>query len=162
MPDWTTILKQHHSVAHPDDGFELVLVQPASDKELDALAAKLDIELPAEFRSFYLTHNGFGLSHESEPDAVSWFFKPLGQIESFADSVRNWFTETHKDYAARFFPFIDFENGDGLGYMADVSGGILDGLFCFEHECYKFDEDQDVNEFLTHAPITVQEFLSQT
>jgi hypothetical protein len=39
-----------------------------------------------------------------------------------------------------------------MGYGVDESSTVLDGLFCFEHESWEFDEDQDANELLIHMP----------
>jgi hypothetical protein len=160
MPDWVQIVESHHAKSHPNDGYRLVTRPSASHYTLDALKRSLGFEFPAEFRSLYLVFDGIGVSHRNEPDETWWLFLPTDQIESFCIDVRKWFRDTHEKYANRFFPFIDFANGDGMGYIVDEAGNPLDGLFCFEHESYRFDESQDVNEFLSHVPVSIEEFLA--
>jgi len=160
MANWSKIIAAHHAKAHANDGYALVTRPAASDEQLEQLAGSLGITLPGEFRDLYSTCNGFGVAGDAELDEPWWFFRPTDQIESFAGDVRDWFAETHQKFADRFFPFIDFANGDGIGYVVDESGAIIDGLFCFEHENYKFDAEQDVNEFITHSPVTIEEFLT--
>ncbi|MFO0913567.1 MAG: SMI1/KNR4 family protein [Pirellulales bacterium] len=159
-PDWLQIIESHHAKAHPNDGYNLVTRPPASRSQLDELGDALGIQFPVDFRSLYLTCNGVGVVHKDDPDKIWWLFRPAEEIEGFAADVRNWFRKTHNKYADRFFPFIDFSNGDGIGYVVDESGIIIDGLFCFEHEKYRFKADQDVNDFLSHAPVTIEEFLT--
>ncbi|SMP78246.1 SMI1 / KNR4 family (SUKH-1) [Neorhodopirellula lusitana] len=160
MPDWKTLVDQHHSMAHPDGEYNLVTGPPASDETLANLETALGFKLPPEFRSFYSSLDGFGIASADDPSDVSWFFRPCGQIDQFSNDVREWFKETHERCAKRFFPFIDWLNGDGIGYMLDESGDPIDGVFEFNHELYKFDSAQDVNEFLRHVPAGIQDFLS--
>ena len=161
MADWSIIIADQHSKAHPNDRCNLVAGPAATNQQLDELSESQGIALPQDFCELYLTHNGFGVADDDEPDKIWWFFRPTDQIADFANGMRSWFAKTHQKYADRFFPFIDFSNGDGIGYIVDESGLIMDGLSCFEHENYKFDEEQDVNEFITHAPVTIEEFLTQ-
>ena len=161
MPNWLKIIAGHHAKAHANDGYTLVTRPAASAEQLDRLAVSLGIALPSEFRELYSACNGFGVASDNELDKTWWLFRPTDQIESFAGDVRSWFAETHQSFANRFFPFIDFSNGDGIGYIVDESGAIIDGLFCFEHENYEFDAEQDVNEFITHSPVTIEEFLTR-
>jgi len=162
MPDWLRIVKSHHAKMHPSDGYNLVTRPPASDRELDDVSTTLGVEFPREFKSLFKTCNGFGVVHEEdEPDKIWWFLRPTDQLRSFVDGIRNAFPEVHEKHAKRFFPFIDFSNGDALGYLVDEAGIIIDGLFCFEHEFCRFDEEQDINEFLSHTPLSIEELLTQ-
>lgn len=147
-------------MAHPDGEYNLVTGPPASDETLANLETALGFKLPPEFRSFYSSLDGFGIASADDPNDVSWFFRPCEQIVQFSTDVRGWFKETHERCAKRFFPFIDWSNGDGIGYMLDESGEPIDGVFEFNHELYKFDSAQDVNEFLRHVPAGIQDFLS--
>ncbi len=161
MPDWLKIIEAHHTKTHPKDGYNLVIRPPVSPDQLDELGDTLGIQFPNDFRSLYMTCNGFGVMHQNDDTKrIWWLFRPAEEIESFMADIRDWFRETHNKYANRFFPFIDFSNGDGIGYLVEESGILIDGLFCFEHEKYRFKPDQDVNEFLTHEPITIETFLT--
>ena len=161
MPNWSKLIADNHAKAHADDGFNLITRLAATNIQLDELSESLGITWPTDFRELYSTFDGFGVATNDEPDKIWWFFRPANEIPKFADDVRNWFLKTHEKCAARFFPFIDFSNGDGIGYIVDDTGVIMDGLFCFEHEQYKFDEEQDVNEFIIHVAVNIEEFLTQ-
>lgn len=127
--------------------------------ELSAMERQLGIEFPQEFRDLYSTFNGIGLTSSDATEVEYWNFLPLHMIPDFAETIRNWFRETHPDAAARFVPFYDWKNGDGLGYLFDENGIAIPGLCNFEHELYGFDEDQDLDEFLEVVPVTIKEFL---
>lgn len=43
--------------------------------------------------------------------------------------------------------------------VTESAGILLPGLFCFEHEAYDYDEDQDANDFISSIPATIEEFL---
>lgn len=160
MPDWTQILNRHHAVAHAEDGYKLATQPGVSGADLDRLSDLLGINLPDEFREFYMTSNGFGVATDDNPNDACWLFRPLEDLPNFIDSVRSSFSETHPDLASRFFPFIDWDNGDGMGYLTETTDIILPGLFCFEHESYAYSADQDPDEFISVIPVTIEEFLS--
>ena len=161
MVDWLAIIRSYHAKAHANDGYRLVTGPPASNAALDALQEWAGFQLPDEFRSFYSVMDGFGIADDDRASAdTSWFFRPTDQIEPFTKEIRKWFQETHEAYALRFLSFIDFGNGDGMGYVEEEAGRPFDALFCFNHEAYRFDHDQDVNEFLEYLPVSLQEFLS--
>lgn len=161
MPNWSQIIESYQARAHANDGFRLMTFSPASQEVLDHLQDELGLELPAEFRSLYSEFDGIGVVHESEPEIIWWLFRPTDEIASFCDEIRARFEGTHEGYATRFFPFIDLANGDGIGYVTEESGLAMNGLFLFEHESYKHAESQDVNEFLSHLPMSIEEFLGQ-
>ena len=79
----------------------------------------------------------------------------------FFASTRSWFGETHPTVAKRFLPFIDWVNGDGMGYLVLDNGTIADGLFCFEHELFEHDEDQDPDEFIVKWNNSIFELLTE-
>jgi len=160
MPDWAKILHDLHAVAHGDDELTLATQPGAGDDELDRLADRLGIALPEEFRDFYRTFNGYGVAPDNDPSDVCWLIQPLEKLPDFIDFTRSSFDGTHPDVAARFFPFIDWANGDGMGYLTETAGIVLPGLFCFEHESYEYDANQDPDEFIAAIPVTIEEFLS--
>lgn len=161
MPNWSQLAKSYLEKSDPDGLFKIVTGPPASAEALGALEAQLGFELPQEFRSLYSVMDGIGHFPDGEPEETIWLFYPTGQIGSLCDRAREWFGETHEDYANRFFPFIDWNNGDSMGYFLDDSGQPMDGLFCLEHELYGHDEAQDVNEFLSCWAESIKEVLTQ-
>lgn len=159
MTKWEAIVTAHHKRAHPGDGFELFTKPGVAEKDLRSMEKRLGFQFPTELREFYSDLNGFGVRSAVSPDEVYWFIRPLEELPDFAETIRHWFQETHPDIASRFFPFVDWANGDGIGYLVDSTGEVLPGLVSFEHESYDFDEDQEVEEFLTTVPISIEEFL---
>lgn len=160
MTDWFRVFNKYYAVAHADEEYTMVTQPGVSAEELDQMAGRLGINLPDEFCDLYMATNGFGIATDDEPDDIWWLFHPLDDLPNFIDSMRDWFADTHPDVASRFFPFIDFANGDSMGYLTETVGSILPGLFCFEHESYEHDEDQDVDEFLSSIPVTIEELLT--
>jgi hypothetical protein len=160
MTNWDRVVRSHHARAHQHDGFEFASNPGATPAELASFEAGLDAKLPAEFHGLYSAFNGFGVRSADDPSAVHWFARPLGELPQFMTQIRAWFGDTHAELAARFFPFIDWANGDGLGYLADSKGQALPGLHMFEHEAYRCDPHQDAEEFFSHAPISIEEFLN--
>ncbi len=159
MPDWAQILKDQHAAAHSDDGYLLATQPGVSSDQLDEMADQLGIDLPEEFRELYSTSNGFGVATAQDPSEAFWLFRPLQQLPEFIDSVRSGFEATHPEAAARFFPFIDWGDGDSMGYQTETAGILLPGLFCFEHESYQHTADQAPEDFLASFPVTIEEFL---
>ena len=160
MADWEGIVRLHHERAHAGDGFELVTNPGVAEEDLGLMERRLGFQFPAELRGFYSTFNGFGVQSSDSPGSVYWFIRPLEELPEFAETIRHWFQETHPDIAARYFPFVDWANGDGIGYLVDSEGQVLPGLYGFEHESYSFDEEQGAEEFLIEVPISIEEFLN--
>jgi hypothetical protein len=160
MVNWTKVITDHHNWAHaPDDGFDLITKAPASQQQLAELASRLGIILPKEIVSLYRTCNGFGVQSPNTPDMDSWFLVPVERVPEFTEQIRSWFRDTHPDVAARFFPFFDWANGDGMGYLFDADGNLQEGLYNFEHEEYERDENQGADEFLLSIDVSIEEFL---
>lgn len=160
MTKWETIVRLHHERAHSGDGFELFTGPGVAEINIKALENRLGFRFPTELREFYSDLNGFGVRSAASPDEVYWFVRPLEELPEFAETIRHWFQETHPDIAGRFFPFVDWANGDGIGYLVSSTGEVMPGLVSFEHESYDFDEGQDYEEFLTTVPISLEEFLN--
>ena len=158
MRDWIKLIGEVHAQSH-GDSMELVTQPGARPDILNDLATRLEIEFPDEFVELYSVCNGSGIRSPGASDAC-WFFRPAEEIIDFTEQLRGWFSKTHGKFASRFVPFIDFMNGDGIGYGLDADRSVIDGLICFEHERYRFDADQDVNEFLVHKPASIADFLN--
>ena len=159
MHDWRAVIIEYDCKTPVQPGETLLIRDAASVAEIDELQQNFGFQLPDEFRSLYLQCDGFGQTYETE-DEVWWFFHRVEQIPDFARETRNWFVESHPDIANRFFPFIDWSNGDRMGYVLDEKGELLDGLFCFEHENYEFDEEQDSEEFIVKWNNSILELLT--
>ena len=159
MPDWKKIVTRHHSVAHADDDYRLETGNGASPESITKIGNELGLVFPEEFASLYQTFNGIGVSSEHDDD-IWWLFCPLEQLPEFGMSIRDSFSEYHPNIAERFFPFIDWANGVGTGYLLDEGGRVFAGMYTFEHEALDYDEDQDPEEFLTSLPVSIEEFLS--
>lgn len=159
MANWDSIIKSHHKRAHRRDGFEFACNPGAAAAELRSLEQRLGLELPAEFHELYATFDGFGVKSPEGLGNVYWFARPLNELPQFMEDIRGWFRKTHANVAERFFPFIDWANGDGLGYMADAQSRVLPGVYCFQHDSYEFRADQDADEFLRHAPVSLEKFF---
>ena len=159
MQQWRQTISEHHSRVHVQPGDKLLIRDGSTSDRLDTLQESLCFDLPEEFRSLYLQCDGFGLTYEDN-EQEWWFCHPLGQIPDFADQTRKWFEATHPEAAARFFPFIDWGNGDGMGYLLGEDGKKLNGLYCFEHENYEFDAEQEIEEFVVKWNNTIHELLT--
>jgi hypothetical protein len=48
-----------------------------------------------------------------------------------------------------------------MGYMLNDDGEIHDGLYCFEHENYEFEKDQEIDEFVIKWNNTIYELLTE-
>jgi len=159
MYDWRKIISEHHHRVHvqPDD--TLIIRDGAATDSIDDLQQTLGIEMPEEFRSLYCQCDGFGLD-QTDGGQEWWFCHPITQIPEFVTQTGSWFRKTHPDSASRFFPFIDWSNGDGMGYLLNENNEMLDGLYCFEHENYEFEEDQDSEEFIVKWNNSIYELLT--
>ena len=160
MPDWPRILSDYHFTAHADQGNHLVTRPGLSIEDIAQMGERLGLTFPDEFHSLYAVYNGFGIAPDEAPDEICWLFLPLSQLPCFTEITRKGFSSSHPGIASRYFPFIDFANGDSMGYLTDVGGVNMPGLASFEHDLYQYDEDQDPDEFLSLLPVTIEEFLS--
>ena len=149
----------YFACAHDAAECELVTKAGASAEELDQFERRLGLRLPDEFKSLYGEFNGVGICSR-DFQRVFWLFRALGEQEDFMAIQRSAFVATHPKYAPRFFPFVDWANGDSMGYLVDSVGALLSGLYCFDHEEYEYSGSQDIGEFLCFAFETIEDFLS--
>jgi hypothetical protein len=157
MKSWDDLVNESHERDHEGDGFQLVKMPPATSDEIDSLQKLIGIKLPDEFRDLYLAINGFGVVGKSAE--IYWSFIPLDKILGFIASTREFFQDTHPDVAKRFFPFIDWSDGDASGYMISPSDRLLPSLFDFQHDDYEFEETQEGSEFLVTATRNIKDFI---
>ncbi len=153
---WLDLVRKFHEVDHPGSPESLVMGEPASAAAIAALEEALGVKMPAEFKDFYGTCNGFG--HRAG-EQVRWLFSPLELIPETTSYARGWFRETHPELAAGFVAFIDWDSGDYTGYIFDDKGAVLEGIFDFEHEAYENDEEQDFEEFLSPLFLSIEDFF---
>lgn len=135
-----------------------VLCEGLSDSDLVELRAETNFNWPFEFVELYRFHNGIGIIDHSQ-NRVDWLLIPSSQITSFSATMRGWFSKTHSSIAANFFPFINFEYSDAIGYLM-IDGKLADSLYQFNHEEYCHRSDQSWGEFLTPLNLKLQEWFT--
>lgn len=161
MANWKSLVDKFFRRADPKNSFRHIVKAGASPDAIKATEMQIGISIPDELRSFYRCFNGIGLGWGDEPDAPR-FIRPIEDLPDFVVQARSWFAETHCDLASRFFAFIDWENGDVMGYMRQEDGTFYPFLVTFLHELYRFDATQDADEFIEQGPESLAEFLSPT
>jgi hypothetical protein len=159
MANWNRIVDRFFRKADPDNSFKHLVNAGASPAAITFAEAQIGISFPEELHGFYLQFNGIGLGWGNEPD-VPRFIRPIEELPAFMIKARSWFADTHDDIASRFFAFIDWENGDVMGYLRQQDGAFHPFLVKFLHEKYKFDASQDVQDFMEPGPDSLKEFLS--
>jgi hypothetical protein len=156
MTNWTEILQNDHKRFHEDDGVQLVLGPPATPVQLEKLDAMTSFSWPKEFRELYACHDGVGLVLPGE--AVEWSFVPTSELVTFGDTVRGWFADTHPEIARAFHPFFNWGSGDSMGFLESDSYPI-GTVFLFEHEFYRFSNDQNWVDFLIPSYHSILSFI---
>lgn len=159
MKTWHQRVHEAHERDHKEDGLRLVTGPPASPKAIVDFEHVLGWTLPAEFHGLYQTFDGVGLA--SGEEETLWLLTPLAKIPQVIADVRTWFADTHPALARRYFPFIDWGNGDSSGYLLSEKGELLPGIWIFEHEAYEFDEAQPASAFLAAFVGNLQEFFEE-
>ncbi len=159
MKSWYDLIHASHERDHKSDGYQLVTMPPANPYEIQSLEELVGITFPSEFHDLYSTFNGVGVVGKT--GKTYWTFTPLDKIPEFIASTREFFQDTHPDLAKRFFPFIDWSDGDASGYMLSPSRDLLPSLFDFQHDDYEFEETQDDSEFLVVAYRDIKDFIQQ-
>ncbi|MCA9194836.1 MAG: SMI1/KNR4 family protein [Planctomycetales bacterium] len=141
--DWIALIKKFHKLI--PSGYVLYIEPPASSKQIQTAKKVLPSTIPDEFFELYSFCNGCGLDAE---ESRYWFMVPIEEIGALVKSTERWYAKTHRSLKGRFYPFIDWSNGDTMGYYFSKSGELMPGLYCFEHEEYQHDSDQNVDEFI--------------
>jgi hypothetical protein len=156
--DWTKLITEHHASAHADGTYELVLGSPASAEELDKTEKQLGIHFPKEFRTLYQTHNGFGFSNKG--GAISWSFMPLEQLPRFINRVRFYIEDDFPDEAAKFFPFFNWHDGGGTGYLLNEKGKLERRIYDFHPEQISKSYREMGGVLLEPGDKSIRQFLS--
>ena len=156
---WRDLIERHHEWAHATDEYDLVTLPGISFDDIAEVEATLGFTFPREFVSLYRVVGGVGV--KAGEDKRYWLFTPLKEIPGFVSRIRDWIGETHPDCASRFFPFIDWSDGDGSGYLVSSSGKVLPGLYHFEHDSFEFDPDQNEKSFLIPLYKSIDAFLQE-
>ena len=159
MPNWKKAIKQFFANSDPNGVFFHCAQDGVSKKTIDSIAKKLKSELPEELRDFYKHFNGIGLTNEESE--YPNFIPPIEHLPEFVKTSRRAFPKSHKKYADRYLPVVDWENGDTSGYVLDEDGTFVNCLFMFNHELCTHEKTQGVNEFLTPAADNLHSFLSE-
>ena len=159
MIKWKSLIDSFFRNSDPDGDFRHIANPPASAEAIAAAEAMLRTSIPEELRSFYLCYNGIGMVAGDEPDSPR-LIRPIEELPKFVIQGQSRFAETHPDFASRFFPFIDWENGDVMGYMFQNDGSLYPFLVTFMHEQYSFRASQDANEFLAQGPESLEDLFT--
>lgn len=159
MTNWPTLLERYHAAAQADSGYEPIFGDAASQARIDDAQDRIGIPLPAELRDLYRSVDGYGLQMDAESILSPWFIVPTSGLPDFVATHRSTFSDTHKSLSERFLPFIDWANGDAMGYVYDREGILIDGLHMFSHELYGYDEDQEPGDFFRSFEGSLAEFL---
>ncbi|MDM4019577.1 SMI1/KNR4 family protein [Roseiconus lacunae] len=159
MTDWLELLTRHHAAAQADSGYEPLFGDAAPPERLDDAQSKIGLPLPAELRNLYGSVDGYGLKMEADCMLSPWFIVPTSELVNFVSSCRNAIVETHPNLSGRFLPFIDWANGDFMGYVYDRNGNLIEGLHLFLHEKFQHCADQEPDEFFHSFDGSIADFL---
>ena len=158
MTNWGSLFQSHFdSTKTRDELTELLLLPGAQISQIQSIVSRLGFDTPEEFLELYSTFNGVG--HKQGENELDWF-KQLSSLEEFGESCRMWMEE-HEEVSMRYFPFIDFNNGESAGYMHDENGNRLDGVFFHYTGAYEYDEDQPWTEFIVRETQSIEDFLME-
>jgi hypothetical protein len=160
MPNWETIVTKFFAVSDPDGDYDHHAPSGAPADEIETLESKLGISFPSEFHDFYRHFNGIGLVDRQEPDHIPLFLRPIDEIHDYMEQCRSRFKETHPDEARRYFPFVDWWNGDSSGYWFNRDGQIEPYICTFYHELYVYEEGQDVGDFIKPHAQSIADLLT--
>jgi hypothetical protein len=159
MNNWQETIDTFFQCSDPSNDFRHLALPGASAKAIAETEATLGLTLPTELGEFYSCFNGIGMATDDEPD-IPRLIPSLDQLATVITAGRSWLKETHPDWANRFLPFLDLENGDYTGYCLDENGQWMPCVVTFLHEYYQFDADQDIDEFLVESADSLKAYLS--
>lgn len=159
MTNWTELFKRHFKLTKDvDELCKLIFGEPAQRDLIIDVADELGFVPPEEFVNLYLTYNGVGSTSIDSRDEVCWWFRRLEDLSDFMKTNRLWLND-HEEVATRYFPFVDFGNGDSAGYLKTIGNGFENGIFTLECSAYEYDPDQEVDEFLKLTDATIEKFV---
>ncbi len=151
MTNWQHIIDHFLRMSDSEGECDHYSPAGASEESLARLESELGISLPSELREFYLHSDGLGLVPR-DGSSMPLFVRPTHELVEYMQFCRSSFSGTHPVYAHRYFPCVDWYNGDSSGFMLDSDGRFVEGIYTFSHESYSYDADQDAGEFLiAHA-----------
>lgn len=159
MTDWLDLLTRHHAAAQADSGYEPIFGDSAPLERLDDVRAKIGLPLPSELKEFYQSVDGYGLRMERNSMLSPWFIVPTSELPDFVSAQPSAIASSHKSLSERFLPFIDWANGDSMGYIYDRDGKLIDGLHMFTHELYHYESDQEPDDFFRSFEGSIADFL---
>lgn len=160
MPDWNQVVDRFFEMSDPENAYDHHSPSGASIDEVEALQSRMGISFPAEFHDLYRNFNGVGLIDRDEQGDMPLFLRPIYEIPSYIEQCRSTFAETHPGEARRYFPFIDWFNGDSSGYWLNRDGELEPFICTFFHERYAYVPEQDVAEFIQPQAHGIADLLS--
>ena len=160
MADWSKIIQNFFTNSDPENAFSRISPDGCDESDIATCEAAIGFTLPDELRTFYLHSNGLGLQ-DNATDAPR-FIPNIQSLPNYINQCRTSFDDTHADYAKRYLPFIDWENGDSSGFIFNKDGTLFECVVMFSHEHYAYDNKQDINEFLIPFAESLEELLSRS
>jgi hypothetical protein len=119
----------------------------ATESDFDKLKKETNYNWPTEFLELYGLHNGIGSPDADIEGGIDWFYLPTQLIPDFSKHVQRWYVDTHKQLCDQFLPFINYGNGDAIGYNR-LCVNDINLLYIFSHEDCKNDASQPIEEFI--------------
>jgi hypothetical protein len=160
VPNWKRIVDDFFRMSDPDGEYEHYAPKGATAATIAELESEIGVELPQELRDFYANYNGIGLVTRDEEAPMPLFIRPTTELPGFIRECQSIIRDTHPNHAERYFPFIDWYNGDSSGFMLNAKGQLVDGVFTFSHELYSYDAAQDLNDFIQPHSDSIASLLS--
>ena len=160
VPNWKRIVDDFFRMSDPDGEYEHYAPSGASAATIVELESEIGVELPQELRDFYANYDGIGLVTRDDEAPMPLFIRQTTELAGFIRQCQSMIRDTHPNHAERYFPFIDWYNGDSSGFMLNASGQLVDGVFTFSHELYSYDAAQDLNDFIQPHSDSIASLLS--
>jgi hypothetical protein len=106
MEDWPAVVAKWFDDNDPDASLTRVAPSGNSPERISALERTLGVTLPDQMRQLYLAVDGFDLC--DKPDESPTFVKSVDSIPAYAKQERSYLSDTHREFAENYLPFIDF------------------------------------------------------
>ena len=161
MEDWPAVVAKWFDDNDPDASLTRVAPSGNSPERISSLERTLGVTLPEQMRKLYLAVDGFDLC--DKPGEPPTFVKSVDAIPDYAKQERSCLSDTHREFAENYLPFIDFGNGDSAGYVWVSKGEEQTPVFVMvEHEEFRYDPDQSIDDFVRVMPENLAEMFAST
>ena len=154
---WLEIVRKYYVAQASYNATEIFFSPPCVDGEIKKWECDQNIKLNDEFIDLYKTCNGFGVFNNKIKE---YMLIPLDSLSAFIKESRSTFQQTHPEIALRFYPFIDWGNGDVSGFLYSTNCSLLKNIYTFEHESYEHDSDQKWGEFISTGEKCIEDVFA--